>query len=634
MKGTLSEGALPALLRAVYVGRKTGILHFKRGSDVRSVRFRQGHILSAQSTVANEHLGEVLVRNELLTAADLERAGARKRATGKRLGETLQEMGLVDPEHLEDALALHVREVLLAVFSWNDGEYELEEPAAIAFDSEPTLKLSTGEMILETVRLLQNPDVVRAALGNTDRVLDQSTDPLLRFQKVTLSPTDGYVLSRVDGTLKAREILEMIPLPQEEVEKSLYGLLCTGIIEFAAVSARRPPSPSAQAGGAARAGAGAPPPAPGGEARAKEEAKQKEDARKKEDAKKKEEAARQQEIEARRKQILDAFEGLSSKNHFEVLGIPRASSEAQVKEAYFQLARRFHPDTHHDPAMEDLGAKLEAVFIRLGQAYEVLRNPRSRAAYETDLASRAPRVPRPAAGRWWSGPLLPRPRARGARAPAATSGPEPGGAARVRGHGRGGEAHREREILGRDPAPRVRGAVAGGQEPRARAAGAGARVLQEPQLGEAGRGGPEGGRGGRREERGRARRAGRPLRAPGAAQPRGERVPQGPRPAARPPRRGGGAGRARSRRRGLAARGKGRAAQEAVRQALSRTDGDATSARVACRVCRRPLEGRGEFGWECDCGAVVCAQPECFEEVFKHVAGGEATRCLVCGQVT
>ena len=27
-------------------------------------------------------------------------------------------------------------------------------------------------------------------------------------------------------------------------------------------------------------------------------------------------------------------------NHFEVLGIPRASNEAQVKEAYFRLARR------------------------------------------------------------------------------------------------------------------------------------------------------------------------------------------------------------------------------------------------------------------------------------------------------
>jgi len=67
---------------------------------------------------------------------------------------------------------------------------------------------------------------------------------------------------------------------------------------------------------------------------------------------------------------------------------------------------------------------------------------------------------------------------------------------------------------------------------------------------------------------------------------------------------------------------------------LSRADADPKAARITCRACRRPIEGRAEIGWECDCGAVVCAEPECFEEVFKHVAGGEATRCLVCGQVT
>jgi tetratricopeptide (TPR) repeat protein len=381
VKGSLSEGALPALLRAVYVGRKTGILHFTRGQDVRSVRFRQGHILSAESSVPQEHLGEVLVRNELLTAADLERAGARKRATGKRLGETLQEMGLIEPEHLEDALALHVREVLLNVFSWNSGEYSLEEPPDGAFHGEPTLKLSTGEMILETVRLLQNPEVVRAALGNPDRVLDLSTDPLLRFQKVTLSPTDGYVLSRVDGVMKAREIVEMIPLPQEEVEKSLYGLLCTGIIEFAPMATRAAPAPRRPPADPPKAGAPAAP-RPASSAAAQQA-----------EARRKDEDARVKEVEARRKEILEAFDGLKAKSHFEVLGIPRASSEAQVKEAYFHLAKRFHPDTHHDPAMDDLGPKLEAVFIRLGQAYEVLRNPRTRGPYEADLSARAKRFP-------------------------------------------------------------------------------------------------------------------------------------------------------------------------------------------------------------------------------------------------
>jgi hypothetical protein len=30
----------------------------------------------------------------------------------------------------------------------------------------------------------------------------------------------------------------------------------------------------------------------------------------------------------------------------------------------------------------------------------------------------------------------------------------------------------------------------------------------------------------------------------------------------------------------------------------------------------------------------VCPEPECFEEYFKQVADGEATRCRTCGLVT
>ena len=177
-----------------------------------------------------EHLGEVAGTQRVpCPRPDLERAGVRKRATGKRRsGRPLQEMGLIEREASRGCAgpsrARGAPERLLRGTTGNTKT--CWSPPDAAFKGErPTLKLSTGEMILETVRLLQNPNIVRAALGNPNRVLDLSTDPLLRFQKVTLSPTDGYVLSRVDGVMKAREIVEMIPLPQEEVEKSLYGLL-------------------------------------------------------------------------------------------------------------------------------------------------------------------------------------------------------------------------------------------------------------------------------------------------------------------------------------------------------------------------------------------------------------------------
>jgi curved DNA-binding protein CbpA len=97
-------------------------------------------------------------------------------------------------------------------------------------------------------------------------------------------------------------------------------------------------------------------------------------------------------LDLRRREILDVFGGLKAKNHFEVLEIPKASNEAQVKDAYFRLARKFHPDTHHDPSLADLREKIEAIFIRLGEAYEVLRDRNRRSSYENDMASRMQRT--------------------------------------------------------------------------------------------------------------------------------------------------------------------------------------------------------------------------------------------------
>jgi len=71
-----------------------------------------------------------------------------------------------------------------------------------------------------------------------------------------------------------------------------------------------------------------------------------------------------------------------------VLGLSRPAGETEVKEAYFRLAKRFHPDVHHGASLGDLRDKLEAVFIRLGEAYEVLRDPHKRADYEERLGRR------------------------------------------------------------------------------------------------------------------------------------------------------------------------------------------------------------------------------------------------------
>jgi tetratricopeptide (TPR) repeat protein len=90
-------------------------------------------------------------------------------------------------------------------------------------------------------------------------------------------------------------------------------------------------------------------------------------------------------LEATERMIIEAHEGLSSKDHFEFMGISRAATDAQVKEAYFRLAKPFHPDTRLDPRLAALQPRRDAVFLRLGQAYEALRTASGRKRYLESL---------------------------------------------------------------------------------------------------------------------------------------------------------------------------------------------------------------------------------------------------------
>ena len=60
---------------------------------------------------------------------------------------------------------------------------------------------------------------------------------------------------------------------------------------------------------------------------------------------------------------------------YTLLGVPRDCTEAEVKKAYRKLAMEYHPDRNGAP-------DAEARFKEITEAYEVLRDPQKRAAYD------------------------------------------------------------------------------------------------------------------------------------------------------------------------------------------------------------------------------------------------------------
>jgi len=67
---------------------------------------------------------------------------------------------------------------------------------------------------------------------------------------------------------------------------------------------------------------------------------------------------------------------MAERDYYEVLGVPRGASQEDVRKAYRRLARKFHPDLNPGDA------EAERRFKELGEAYEVLSDPKKRKVYD------------------------------------------------------------------------------------------------------------------------------------------------------------------------------------------------------------------------------------------------------------
>ena len=331
---------------------KDGILEMENGSVSKKIYIKNGDMVFATSNTEGDHLGELLLKAGKISLDQYYRSVDVMEKTKQRHGAVLVGLGYLKPENLIWAVKHQVEEIILSLFRWEDGKFLFTEVPVFP-EEVITLKLSAANLIYRGIKRITNFTYIRNTMPPVDTVLYYSTDPINLFQNISLDKTDKDILSLIDGKRNIQKILSISPSDNFQTMKTLCALLSTRIIE------------------AKEKESGADEPY--------------------------EEIMKEPETDVNSaflEKVEELYGKLQSVDFYGIFGIEKQATPAEIKKAYYRVAKEFHPDRHFFLPSETLKNKLNAIFSCITEAHKVLSDPTMRREYDYKLSARHPKIER------------------------------------------------------------------------------------------------------------------------------------------------------------------------------------------------------------------------------------------------
>ncbi len=333
-------------LKEVFFNSKTGRLSFKRGETEKHFFFIKGKPLQAKTNVKSERLGEILFKLQKIQEQTFSHIEDYIQPD-QPLGQSLKHGGIIKEADLREALVFQIRESLLETFSYFDGEISFQEKDFWA----PPEELPTVDV----------PEIIDYGLRRMK--YNSAIEKFFRGQQVALKNIRyAYFLTEEEKNLLEKfstsQTIDQMAVPdgfsKEEFYQCLYLYYCLDMIDLTTSNSSF---------------------------RFRKDDHEIESKRKLE----------LDELEARIEELKELKSQLKNRNYYELLGVSRAASLEEIKTAYFNLARKYHPDRFNS-SLNDYSLVNE-VFNALNNAYRNLIDPEKRKRYDQQLSAAAQESP-------------------------------------------------------------------------------------------------------------------------------------------------------------------------------------------------------------------------------------------------
>jgi hypothetical protein len=208
----------------------------------KSIWFRRGEIVFADSSAPEERLEQVLYRTGKLDRPALE-AAERHRVPEQRPGEALVALGLLDSAALAWGVKHQVEEIVFSVFRLTHGSF-LFFDGDLLDGAAPQVAIDTNNVLMEGYQRVDELGLISQHIRGQGTVLR----PTGRKSAGKVGDRLQRALALVDGRTPVEEIVRATGWGEFNTFKALYKLIQAGLAEVAGsdgeAAAARPVDPA------------------------------------------------------------------------------------------------------------------------------------------------------------------------------------------------------------------------------------------------------------------------------------------------------------------------------------------------------------------------------------------------------
>lgn len=366
LKGNFRTNPFAELLVEIAQAKLSGSMRVSLEDKKTVVYFKDGAVVYAVANARSLRLFNILLSRNKIEQKTL--AKYPDFTNDLELSAALQKSGLFTQEAIADATVAQIESVLIDALSWTDGEWHFSPLARLR--ENLIFEVDVFKVLIQYARCVP-ASVVSSRFKSVSEAFSVAPRPP---EQADLQAHEMYALSHfTDQTLTIEQLRKVCSIPEAGLLQALYVLWLGGILirrdwngAFTAVKIGTILSAKVSLVKSALNSE-----VPGvniTDTPAKAPADEPQIA-----------AAALPELDLSVEDYLKRMEG--SGTHYDLLGIAPDAQAIDIKNAYFGLAKLFHPDRFHreDPARL---RKIQVAFTNIAHAYETLKKQDSRETYD------------------------------------------------------------------------------------------------------------------------------------------------------------------------------------------------------------------------------------------------------------